>query len=224
MPDASPWTLRQRATKRSLDLVLAVPALILTAPLVLVATLAARIDTHQSGIFTQGRVGRGGRVFTVYKVRTMRSAGASTVTTSTDSRVTALGRLLRATKIDELPQLINVVRGDMSLVGPRPDVPGFADLLTGGQRVVLQIRPGITGPATLRYRHEERLLASVADPEAFNRDVVFPDKVQLNVAYVANYSLRADLAYLGRTLQQVLARDAQDQDDTESLINYTENT
>ena len=111
------------------------------------------------------------------KIRTMNSVGGTTVTTANDTRITRSGALMRRLKIDELPQLINVLRGEMSLVGPRPDVPGFADLLIGDDRVVLTVRPGITGPAAIEYRHEEEILARVADPEGYNRDVIWPDKV-----------------------------------------------
>jgi len=206
MHEQPPWTLRQRLVKRAFDLVVAVSLLALTGPIILLATVAARLDTRQPGIFAQQRVGMHGRLFTVYKIRTMHAWGPSTVTTSADVRVTRLGRWLRTFKIDELPQLVNVVRGEMSLVGPRPDVPGFADLLRGGERVVLAVRPGITGPATLHYRHEEGLLASAADPESFNRDVVYPAKVRMNVDYVRNYSLRSDFHYLRCTLCQVVHR------------------
>lgn len=206
MPDISPWSVRRRLVKRLFDLVVALPALVVTSPLIVLTALAARVDTGRSGVFAQVRVGRHGRPFTLYKIRTMSSAGESTVTTSGDARITNLGRWLRAFKLDELPQLVNVARGDMSLVGPRPDVPGFADLLEGEERVVLAVRPGITGPATLHYRYEEGLLASVADPERYNRDVVFPTKVRLNVEYVRTQSFRLDLRYLTRTLLQVVRR------------------
>ena len=104
----------------------------------------------------------------------------TTVTTTHDVRITRSGAWLRRLKIDELPQLVNVMRGEMSLVGPRPDVPGFADRLEGPDRVVLTVRPGITGPAALAYRHEEEILAGVADPERYNREVIWPDKVRIN--------------------------------------------
>lgn len=209
MSERPPWTLRQRSLKRAIDLLLAIPALVAISPVIVVAALASRLDTGQSGIFAQRRVGRDGQLFTLYKIRTMAAAEAgmaSSVTTSTDARVTQLGRWLRTFKIDELPQLVNVVRGEMSLVGPRPDVPGFADLLEGEARVVLAVRPGITGPATLHYRHEEGLLAAVDDPESYNRDVVYPAKVRMNLDYVHNYSLRMDLRYLASTVRQVVHR------------------
>jgi lipopolysaccharide/colanic/teichoic acid biosynthesis glycosyltransferase len=208
MSEVSPWTMRQRLAKRSLDLLVSVPLCVLSSPVVALAIVAARVDTGQSGIFAQRRVGRHGRLFTLYKIRTMRHDGHSTVTTSTDSRVTTLGRWLRTTKIDELPQLVNVIRGDMSLVGPRPDVPGFADLLVGEARIVLAVPPGITGPASLQYRDEERLLSSVADPEAYNQEVVYPAKVRINMDYVRCQSVATDLRCLCRTLASTIHRGA----------------
>lgn len=127
----------------------------------------------------------------------------TTVTTANDPRVTRWGRFWRMTKIDELPQLINVLKGDMSLVGPRPDVPGFADHLEGDDRIVLSVRPGITGPATLKYRKEEEILAGVDNAEAYNREVIFPDKVRLNREYVQNWSFSKDLWYIWRTVSRI---------------------
>lgn len=192
----------QAVTKRGFDILLAFLGLILTWWLILLAWLAASFDTRQNGIFTQLRIGRNGELFRVIKIRTMRNVAGvdTTVTTGADPRITHLGRILRKAKIDELPQLINVLRGDMSFVGPRPDVPGFADRLTGEDRVILSMRPGITGPATLKYRDEEAILAGQTDPEAYNRDVIFPDKVRINREYTENWSLSDDIRYIWRTI------------------------
>jgi len=124
----------------------------------------------------------------------------TTVTKRGDPRITRLGAFFRRTKIDELPQLWNVLIGQMSFVGPRPDVPGFADKLTGNEREVLKLRPGITGPATLKYRNEEELLAAQSDPEKYNREVIFPDKVRINLDYMRNWSLRKDISYIWQTV------------------------
>lgn len=124
----------------------------------------------------------------------------TTVTALNDPRITPLGHFLRKTKIDELPQLINVFLGHMSFVGPRPDVAGFADKLTGEDRIILWVRPGITGPATLKYRKEEEFLAGQDDPERYNDEVIFPDKVRLNREYVANYSFWKDIKYIYQTI------------------------
>lgn len=188
--------------KRSFDLLLATSGLVIAWPLILLAALLAWIDTGRGGFFLQSRVGREGRLFRVIKIRTMRPIASrdTTVTTANDVRITTLGRFLRRTKVDELPQLLNILSGDMSFVGPRPDVPGFADLLTGDDRVILGVRPGITGPATLKYSDEEGMLAAQTDPEKYNREVIYPDKVAINRQYVVNYQFRNDLKYIWMTL------------------------
>ena len=192
----------QKAVKRSFDIVVATIGLLLTWWLILLACAVASVDTRRSGIFTQTRVGKDGQLFKVIKIRTMRDSPsfATTVTAADDPRITSLGDFLRRTKIDELPQLINVLFGQMSLVGPRPDVPGFADRLSGADRIILSVRPGITGPATLRFRDEEQTLAGQPDPEKYNREVIFPEKVRLNREYVVNYSFRKDLRCIYQTI------------------------
>lgn len=193
---------RQQLLKRALDLGLALPGFLITAPVTAAAVVAATIDTRQWGIFSQLRIGRHGKSFRIYKIRTMRKvAGLSTtVTSANDLRLTRLGRVLRTSKIDELPQLLNVIIGDMSLVGPRPDVAGFADKLVGDDRIILEVRPGITGPAQLIFRAEEKILASVQDPEGYNHTVLWPAKVQANKDYVSRYSVSKDVQLLRRTL------------------------
>lgn len=195
MSEPQVLSLRQRTVKRTFDLVVATVLLAVTWPIILLALAAATVDTRAPGLFRQVRVGHHGVLFSVYKVRTMRPVGqvATTVTVRGDARITTLGAMLRRTKIDELPQLVNVVRGEMSLVGPRPDVPGFADRLSGSDRVILSVRPGITSLATLAYRDEESLLSQAADPEAYNRDVIWPDKVRINREYLARYRLSEDV-------------------------------
>jgi len=192
----------QITVKRLFDLCFSIFALLVSSWLILLAWLVASWDTRSNGFFVQERVGRHGKLFRVYKIKTMRPRRAigSSVTYAGDPRVTKFGRFLRRTKIDELPQLWNILVGDMSFVGPRPDVPGFADCLTGDDRVVLSVRPGITGPATLKYRNEEEILAAQADPEAYNRDVIFPDKVRINREYIENWCLVDDLRYILRTV------------------------
>ena len=171
-------------------------------PLMLV--IAILIAVRMPGgpvLFRQQRVGRGGRLFTLVKFRTMLpSSPGSTVSVAGDPRITPLGVTLRRLKLDELPELWNVLRGDMSLVGPRPDVPGYADRLTGDDRRVLSLRPGITGPATLKYRNEEQLLASHPDPQLYNDTVIFPDKVRINLEYLDNRSFMGDIRIILQTL------------------------
>ena len=145
-------------------------------------------------LFKQKRVGLNGKVFTMYKFRTMTvNHNGSSVSVAGESRITPLGAKLRKYKLDELPELWNVLVGDMSFVGPRPDVPGYADQLVGDDREVLLLRPGITGPASLKYRNEEELLATVPDPQKYNDEVIFPDKVRINRYYLHNYSLAKDI-------------------------------
>ena len=188
--------------KRVFDLFFSLLGIFFLWWLILFAALLAWLDTGENGFFTQVRVGQFGKIFKVIKIRTMKPSTVvnTTVTTSNDSRITSLGRFFRRTKVDELPQLINVLLGQMSFVGPRPDVPGFADQLLDDERVILGIKPGITGPATLAYRNEEEILASVDDPEKYNSEVIFPDKVRINIEYINNYSLMSDVKYIASTI------------------------
>ena len=145
-------------------------------------------------LFKQERVGRYGRLFTMYKFRSMTVChSGSSVSVAGEDRITPLGSILRKYKLDELPELWNVLVGDMSFVGPRPDVPGYADLLTGNDRRILELRPGITGPASLKYRDEEELLATVENPQEYNDTVIFPDKIRLNLYYLDHYSFIKDI-------------------------------
>lgn len=192
----------QRLKKRTLDLALSLMGLMAVGWLIIVCYMVATLDTGRSGMFSQARVGLGGRSFMLYKIRTMRPDEhlSTTVTSACDPRITRIGRFMRRTKLDELPQLWNVLLGDMSFVGPRPDVPGFADLLEGEASVILSVRPGITGPASLAFRDEESLLAAQSDPERYNREVIYPRKVQLNLDYIHTWSLRNDIKYIWHTL------------------------
>lgn len=200
--DAPSLTVFQSTIKRTFDFSAALVGLFFSWWLILVAFLAASIDTRSNGFFIQSRVGKGGRVIRVIKIKTMRpdSTTTTTVTRSGDPRITALGRFFRKTKIDELPQLWNVLCGHMSFVGPRPDVPGYADKLTGSDKAVLSLRPGITGPATLKYRDEEQILAAQEDPERYNREVIFPDKVKINLEYLREWSFLGDIKYIFETV------------------------
>jgi len=188
--------------KRIFDLTIAILGLIIIAvPMALIAILL-RITSGSPIVFTQERVGKGGQIFSVKKFRTMsvRSVEGSSITVAGDSRVTAIGRYLRRWKLDELPQLWNVLVGEMSLVGPRPDVPGYADKLQGDDRKLLLLRPGITGPATLAYRNEEEILAKVSDPVQYNKEIIYPDKLRINLEYMEKCSLIQDLKYILETM------------------------
>jgi lipopolysaccharide/colanic/teichoic acid biosynthesis glycosyltransferase len=192
-----------KVIKRGFDVLGAAIGLLTTGWFIVITWLLATLDTRQNGFFMQARVGKDGKLFNVIKIRTMRSMeGIQTnVTCATDPRITRLGSFLRQWKIDELPQLWNVLIGRMSFVGPRPDVPGFADKLTEEDRIILSIRPGITGPATLKYRDEEDLLARQTDPDCYNDEVIWPDKVRLNLEYVRQYSFWKDLGYIWQTIK-----------------------
>ena len=195
-------SLKSQFMKRAFDLIVSSLLLATTWWLIIILYILASLDTKQSGFFTQTRIGKHGKPFKVIKLRSMRNLPQikTTVTTSYDPRITTLGRIWRKTKLDELPQLINVFLGQMSFVGPRPDVPGYADKLTGNDRIILSIPPGITGPATLHYRNEEELLAQQDNPEHYNQTVIYPHKVQLNREYIENYSFAKDLRYIWQTV------------------------
>src|SRR5690606_19940227 len=184
----------QRTKKRLFDMFTAFSGLLAAGWLIIIAAVIAYFDTGISGFFKQERVGMHGRVFKVIKIRSMRPVKGinTTVTTDKDPRISKIGRFWRKTKLDELPQLWNVLVGNMSFVGPRPDVPGFADALTGDDRIMLTIRPGITGAASLVFKGEENILANLDDPEKYNREVIWPEKVRLNIDYINNYSLLLD--------------------------------
>ncbi len=188
--------------KRIFDLTIALLGLIILAvPMALIA-ISLWIASGSPILFTQERVGKGGQIFYVKKFRTMsvRSVEDTSITVAGDSRVTAIGSYLRRWKLDELPQLWNVLVGEMSLVGPRPDVPGYADKLQGEDRKLLLLRPGITGPATLAYRNEEEILAKVSDPVQYNNEIIYPDKVRINLEYMEKCSLMQDLKYILETM------------------------
>lgn len=177
------------------DRLMALIGLLILWPVLLIVAILIRIKMPGGPvIFKQRRVGRNGKLFTMYKFRSMTVGhGGSSVSVAGESRITPLGAKLRHYKLDELPELWNVLIGDMSFVGPRPDVPGYADQLKGKDREVLKLRPGITGPASLKYRDEEDLLAKQADPQKYNDEVIFPDKVRINLYYLHHYSFIKDI-------------------------------
>lgn len=177
------------------DRVMAFIGLLFLWPVLIVVAVLIKVKMPGGPvIFKQKRVGRGGKLFTMYKFRSMTVGhGGSSVSVAGESRITPLGAKLRHYKLDELPELWNVLIGDMSFVGPRPDVPGYADQLKGEDRDVLKLRPGITGPASLKYRDEEELLARQPDPQKYNDEVIFPDKVRLNLYYLHHYSFIKDI-------------------------------
>ncbi|TRW24646.1 sugar transferase [Flavobacterium zepuense] len=186
--------------KRLFDITVSFTALIFLGWLIVVLFIVASISTGQNGLFIQKRIGRYGRPFSIFKVRSMKD-------TANGKQVTSFGRFLRKYKLDELPQLFNVLFGTMSFVGPRPDLPGYYDQLTGTDRDVLTLRPGITGPASIKYANEEAILAAVTNPEIYNDTVIFPDKVRINKNYLVHQSLFLDIkimfyTVLGKKLEE----------------------
>ena len=200
------------------DKVVSLVGLIVLSPVLLIVALLIKWKMPGPILFCQQRVGRYGRIFTVYKFRTMtvkaeasvasRNSEATSIASQEQSRITPLGEKLRRYKLDELPELWNVLKGDMSFVGPRPDVPGYADQLQGEDREVLLLRPGITGPASLKYRNEEDILEAVDEAlqkgrsglpmgittvQEYNDNVIYPDKVRLNRYYLHHYSFIKDI-------------------------------
>lgn len=176
------------------DRIVAFVGLCFLWPMLLVVTLLIKIKMQGPVLFVQQRVGKDGKLFTFRKFRTMEMEHhGRSVSVAGEERITPMGVTLRKYKLDELPQLWDVLIGRMSFVGPRPDVPGYADKLQGEDRIVLSLRPGITGPATLKYRNEEELLATVEDPQRYNDEVIYPDKVRINRYYAEHYSFIKDI-------------------------------
>lgn len=180
--------------------------LVFLFPVLIVVGILIRIKMPGGPIiFKQRRVGQHGQLFTMYKFRSMTVGhSGSSVSVKGESRITPLGAKLRKYKLDELPELWNVLIGDMSLVGPRPDVPGYADKLEGENRRMLLLKPGITGPASLKYRNEEEILAEQENPQKYNDAVLFPDKVQIDIEYLDNWSFWNDIKII---IYTVLGKD-----------------
>ncbi|HEY0704006.1 MAG TPA: polysaccharide biosynthesis protein [Candidatus Acidoferrales bacterium] len=192
--------------KRWLDCGIAAAALLVTAPLMLAAAVAVRVSGRGPVFFRQTRVGRFGRPFQIIKFRTMVSApdgSGPLITSAGDPRLTRAGTFLRKTKIDEIPQLLNVLRGEMSLVGPRPEVAKFTASYNDRQKAILKVRPGITSPAAIAYVREEEMLAAQDDPEGFYRRTILPAKLEIDLAYCRNIGLASDLAWVFRTLRRL---------------------
>lgn len=198
-----------RIGKQWFDAMAAFPALMLLSPLFLLTAMAIKLTSRGSVFFRQVRVGQFERPFRIFKFRTMtgesRARGAL-LTAAGDPRITSLGRWLRKTKIDELPQLINVVLGDMSLVGPRPEVPEYVASYTQRQKKILSVKPGITGPAANNYIDEEQILAGRPDKEAFYLTNILPAKLERDVAYCERMEFRGDLLIIFETLAKICSR------------------
>ena len=194
--------------KRLFDLFFSLAGFLVLSPIFIILSLLIIVTMGWPIFYRQIRVGRGGAQFKIIKFRSMVKNAEKrglAVTTAGDPRVTAVGRFLRRTKLDELPQLLNVISGDMSLVGPRPEVPKYVALYDDHQRNVLSVRPGLTDPASIVYRHEEEILARYADTEKAYIEVLMPAKLRLNLAYIKKQSFCRDLALIGRTLRKIFS-------------------
>jgi lipopolysaccharide/colanic/teichoic acid biosynthesis glycosyltransferase len=190
------------AIRRLVDVFVSVVGMVVLSPVLAVAAIAVKLGSPGPVIYRAERIGRGARPFRLYKFRSMIvSSGRDgpAITASEDPRITRTGRFLRRTKLDELPQLFNVIKGDMSLVGPRPEDPCYLDLYTASQLRVLQVRPGLTSPASLVYRHESALLKGEHWERRYVQEIL-PHKLAIELEYLANRGLLADLRVVARTL------------------------
>jgi len=188
--------------KNIFDFSLSLIGIIILWPILLVIYLCIKIFMPDGPcIFQQKRIGKNGTIFTMYKFRTMyTNHNGCSISVKGERRITPLGSILRRFKLDELPELWNVLIGDMSFVGPRPDVPGYADKLSEDDKILLSIRPGITSPASLKYINEEELLAKQKDPIRYNNEVIWPDKVRININYIKKRTLLIDLKIIFYTI------------------------
>lgn len=194
--------------KRLFDITASLIGLIVLSPLLLIIAILIKLKMPGPVFFRQNRVGKDAVLFRMVKFRTMKvDHGGNTISVKGESRITPLGATLRKYKLDELPELWNVLKGDMSFVGPRPDVPGYADKLQGDDRLLLTVRPGITGAASIKYSNEEELLALQDDPVKYNDEILYPEKVRINNNYVKHWSFWLDMkiilfTLLGRKLKE----------------------
>ena len=191
--------------KRTFDFLASLGGLFLFSPLLVLFSLLIKLTSKGTVFFIQERVGENGVFFKMIKFRSMQmiQESNSTISVKGDMRITKIGYFLRKYKLDELPELWNVLVGEMSLVGPRPDVPGYADQLEGEQRKILSLKPGITGPASLKYANEEVLLALQDNPEKYNNEVIYPDKVNINLDYYYNNNLWIDIKIIFATIFRI---------------------
>jgi lipopolysaccharide/colanic/teichoic acid biosynthesis glycosyltransferase len=188
--------------KRIFDLFFSISGVIILIPIFLIVSILIKLDSNGPVLFLQNRVGQYANIFQIIKFRTMNVNQNSNLTISIagDKRITRIGKILRKYKIDELPELINILRGEMSFVGPRPDVAGYADKLLGDDRKILQLRPGITSSASLKYSNEEHLLSIQKNPKSFNDNIIFPDKVRMNLKYYKNHNIWLDIKIIFATV------------------------
>ena len=183
------------------DRIVSLIGLLFLWPLLIIIAICIKIKMPGPVFFIQKRVGKDAKLFKMYKFRTMTlNHSGSSISIAGENRITPFGAILRKYKLDELPELWNVFIGDMSFVGPRPDVPGYADKLKGNNRLILKLRPGITGPASIKYANEEELLSHVENPKDYNDNVIYPDKVKINLEYYYNHSIISDIKLILQTI------------------------
>lgn len=183
------------------DRLAALLGLILLSPVLVIVAIIVMVQFRTCNpFFTQQRVGLHGKLFTIFKFRTMEHGSTSSVAVSSDIRISKLSYFMRTHKLDELPELWNVLIADMSFVGPRPDVPGYADKLEGEDKLILNLRPGITGPASLKYANEDDILATKNDPKKYNDEVIYPDKVRINLEYYHKQTFFGDLKIIFQSI------------------------
>jgi len=194
-------TSTQMLIKRLFDITASIFGLIVFTPVFLVLAILIKLKMPGPIFFRQNRVGKDAKLFRMVKFRTMKvNHGGSTISVKGESRITPLGATMRKYKLDELPEFWNILIGDMSFVGPRPDVPGYADVLQGDDRLLLTVRPGLTGAASIKYSNEEELLSEQEDPIKFNDEILYPAKVRINNNYVKNWSFFLDIKIIMYTL------------------------
>lgn len=187
--------------KRIFDLIISTIGFIILFPLFIILYLLIFIFSGYPVIFKQTRFGQYGKNFTIFKFRTMVVCNEKNfISTSNDRRITKVGGILRKLKLDEIPELLNIVKGEMSLVGPRPDMPEYIKKINENDRIILNLKPGLTGPASLKYINEEEILANVPDPKWYNDNIIFPDKVRINKLYIEQWSFFLDLKIILHTI------------------------
>lgn len=188
--------------KTLFDYIVAIIGLIILFPLLILISIGIKLTMGNGNIiFSQKRVGKNGEIFTIHKFRTMVNVHhGSSISIAGENRITKLGSFLRKYKLDELPELFDIICGKMSFVGPRPDVPGYADKLENHESLILKIKPGITGLASLKYRDEEEILSRVDNPIEYNNEIIFPDKIKINLYYIKNWSFLLDIQIIVYTI------------------------
>lgn len=193
--------------KRGFDIISSIIGLLLLSPLFLLITILIKLFSPGNIIFCQERTGRYGKSFILYKFRTMiDNPSKNSISVKGDARITALGSRLRKYKLDELPELWNILKGDMSFVGPRPEMKAYTNKLKRDEKLILELRPGLTSPATLKYFREEELLASVANAQEYNDEILWPDKIIINLDYYRNRSFFGDISLIMKTIFRLISK------------------